>query len=297
MRVSNAREPFTAFDPPHIITILLIREALGLLQTWYGEPMGYCKHFTGDWVCDQCRSRVRFLAREAMVLSYHLSVALVKDVNFGDGTGGSGGGSSAGTRPLPWNESASAAARELSAAMKVLDAWSQGEGVKKSAIDRLDRAVAAGWEVVDTPRRVRLVGECPSCGLDVTVEVGAEEWSCTCGAGGKTERLMAGVIRRSGEVLIPVSEAVAVWPQLRGKIGWLGPVEAVPLEAAHWLAENADSVMTSAEVGRMLGVDVKYVKNLVARGKLEPLARGVKPLRFKRSVVKAYVREAREKRC
>ena len=177
--------------------------------------------------------------------------------------------------------------------MKVLDAWSGGRGVKKSAIDRLDRAVAAGWEVVDAPRRVRLVGECPSCGVDVTVEVGAEEWSCTCGAGGKTERLMAGVIRQSGEVLIPVSEAVAVWPQLRGKIGWLGPVEAVPLGAAHWLAENADSVMTSAEVGRMLGVDGRYVKNLVARGKLEPLARGVKPLRFKRSVVKAYVREAR----
>ena len=256
--------------------------------------MGYCKHFTGDWVCDQCRGKIRFLAREAMVLSYHLTVALVKDVNFGDGAGsGSGSG-----RPLPWNESASAAARELSAAMKVLDAWSQGEGVKKSAIDRLDRAVAAGWEVVDTPRRVRLVGECPSCGLDVCVEVGAEEWSCTCGAGGKTERLMAGVIRRSSEVLIPVSEAVAVWPQLRGKIGWLGPVEAVPLGAAHWLAENADSVVTSAEVGRMLGVGGKYVKNLVARGKLEPLARGVKPLRFKRSVVKAYLRgggEVREK--
>ena len=80
---------------------------------------------------------------------------------------------------------------------------------------------------------------------------------------------------------------------------WLGPVEAVPLGAAHWLAKNADSVVTSAEVGRMLGVDGKYVKNLVARGKLEPLARGVKPLRFKRSVVKAYTRgtrgEAREK--
>ncbi len=115
-----------------------------------------------------------------MVLSYHLTVALVKDVNFGSG-GGSGGGSSA---PLPWNESASVAARELNAAMKVLDAWSGGRGVKKSAIDRLDRAVAAGWEVVDAPRRVRLVGECPSCGLDVSVEVGAEEWSCTCGAGG-----------------------------------------------------------------------------------------------------------------
>ena len=250
--------------------------------------MGYCEHGAGDWVCDQCRGKIRFLVREAMILSYHLSVALVKDVNFGSG-GGSGGGSSA---PLPWNESASIAARELSAAMKVLDG-------RKSTVDRLDRAVAAGWEVVDTPRRVRLVGECPSCGVDVSVEVGAEEWSCTCGAGGKTERLMAGVIRRSGEVLIPVSEAVAVWPQLRGKIGWLGPVEAVPLGAAHWLAENADSVVTSAEVGRMLGVDGKYVKNLVARGKLEPLARGVKPLRFKRSVVKAYVRgtrgEAREK--
>ena len=221
-----------------------------------------------------------------MILSYHLSVALVKDVNFGVGSGSGSGG-----RPLPWNESASAAARELSAAMKVLDG-------RKSAIDRLDRAVAAGWEVVDTPRRVRLVGECPSCGLDVTVEVGAEEWSCKCGAGGRTERLMAGVIRRSGEVLIPVSEAVAVWPQLRGKIGWLGPVEAVPLGTVHWLAENADSVMASAEVGRMLGIDGKYVKNLVARGKLEPLARGVKPLRFKRSVVKAYLRgrgEAREK--
>ena len=250
--------------------------------------MSFCEHGGGDWVCDQCRGKIRFLAKEAMVLGYHLTVALVKDVNFGSG-GGSGGGSSA---PLPWNESASIAARELSAAMKVLDG-------RKSTVDRLDRAVAAGWEVVDTPRRVRLVGECPSCGVDVSVEVGAEEWSCTCGAGGKTERLMAGVIRRSGEVLIPVSEAVAVWPQLRGKIGWLGPVEAVPLGAAHWLAENADSVVTSAEVGRMLGVDGKYVKNLVARGKLEPLARGVKPLRFKRSVVKAYVRgtrgEAREK--
>ena len=223
-----------------------------------------------------------------MVLGYHLSVALVKDVNFGSGGSGGGGGG----RPLPWNESASAAARELSAAMKGLDSCG---GVKKSAIDRLDRAVVVGWEVVDTPRRVRLVGECPSCGLDVSVEVGAEEWTCTCGAGGKTERLMAGVIRRSGEVLIPVSEAVAVWPQLRGKIGWLGPVEAVPLGTAHWLAENAESVVTSAEAGRMLGVDGKYVKNLVARGKLEPLARGVKPLRFKRSVVKAYVREAREK--
>ena len=259
--------------------------------------MSFCEHGDGDWVCDQCRGKIRFLAREAKVLSYLLSVALVKDVNFGAGSGGGGGG---GGRPLPWNESASVAVRELSAAMKVLDAWSGGRGVKKSAIDRLDRAVAAGWEVVDAPRRVRLVGECPSCGLDVSVEVGAaEEWSCTCGAGGKTERLMAGVIRRSGEVLIPVSEAVAVWPQLRGKIGWLGPVEAVPLGAAHWLAENADSVVTSAEVGRMLGVDGKYVKNLVARGKLEPLARGVKPLRFKRSVVMAYVRgtrgEAREK--
>ena len=248
--------------------------------------MGYCEHGVGDWVCDQCRGKIRFLAKEAMVLRYHLSVALVKDVNFGSGGSGSGGG---GGRPLPWNESASAAARELSAAMKVLD-W------RKSAIDRLDRAVAAGWEVVDTPRRVRLVGECPSCGLDVTVEVGAEEWTCTCGAGGRTERLMAGVIRRAEEELIPVSEAVAVWPQLRGKIGWLGPVEAVPLGAAHWLAENAESVVTSAEVGRMLGVDGKYVKNRVARGKLEPLARGVKPLRFKRSVVKAYVRVTREAR-
>lgn len=247
--------------------------------------MGYCEHGGGDWVCDQCRGKVRFLAGEAMVLSYHLSVALVKDVNFGGAGSGGGGG---GGRPLPWNESASVAARELSAAMKVLDG-------RKSTIDRLDRAVASGWEVVDTPRRVRLVGECPSCGLDVSVEAGAEEWLCTCGAGGKTERLMAGVIRRSGEVLIPVSEAVAVWPQLRGKIGWLGPVEAVPLGTAHWLADNADSVVTSAEVGRMLGVDGKYVKNLVARGKLEPLARGVKPLRFKWSVVKAYAREAREK--
>ena len=263
------------------------KELYAIKSTRYGELMGYCEHGGGDWVCDQCRGKIRFLAKEAMILSYHLSVALVKDVNFGAGSGG-GGSAGGGGRPLPWNESASAAARELSAAMKALDG-------RKSTVDRLDRAVVIGWEVVDTPRRVRLVGECPSCGLDVSVEVGAEEWSCTCGAGGKTERLMAGVIRRSGEVLIPVSEAVAVWPQLRGKIGWLGPVEAVPLGTAHWLAENAESVVTSAEVGRMLGVDGKYVKNLAARGKLEPLARGVKPLRFKRSVVKAYAREAREK--
>ena len=67
-----------------------------------------------------------------MVLSYHLTVALVKDVNFGVGSGGAGSGGGGG-RPLPWNESASAAARELSAAMKVLDG-------RKSTVDRLDRA-------------------------------------------------------------------------------------------------------------------------------------------------------------